>query len=432
MVQRLVGGALVLLVTGCGALDVSDPTAVEPGDVANATGAELLRRNAVADLAGATATGALYSGLVSDELLSDAYFPGTGIVLPEQLLDQRQSGVPYETSLQGQAPEPYRALHEARRSATLALPRVRTYTPEPQRSASLGELFAIRAYATLGLAEQICPGFPLADFVDDKPSTSPPLSTDDAFQHALADFDSALAYATGSAKVLDLARIGRGRTLLGLGHFADARAAVAGVATDYLSIGQFDQSTGWTNPMGFYGSLSVGVGDHEGGTGLDFVSAADPRLPVTLQGTATDGVTAIYIADKYADPSTPIVLANGIEARLIEAEAALQAGDGTWLTILNDLRANRVTPALPPLADPGTFGGQVDLLFRERAFWLFGTGHRLGDLRRLIARYGRGSETVFPTGAYRLGGTYDAATSLPFLASTEAAADPRVTGCTSH
>jgi hypothetical protein len=39
-------------------------------------------------------------------------------------------------------------------------------------------------------------------------------------------------------------------------------------------------------------------------------------------------------------------------------------------------------------------------MFRERAFWLFMTGHRLGDLRRLIRQYGRGAETVFPTGAY--------------------------------
>ena len=31
----------------------------------------------------------------------------------------------------------------------------------------------------------------------------------------------------------------------------------------------------------------------------------------------------------------------------------------------------------------------MDLLFSERAFWMFATGHRLGDMRRLIRQYGR-------------------------------------------
>ncbi|MGH7718235.1 MAG: hypothetical protein ACREON_05255 [Gemmatimonadaceae bacterium] len=121
-----------------------------------------------------------------------------------------------------------------------------------------------------------------------------------------------------------------------------------------------------------------------------------------------------------------------MEARLIEAEAALRAGSvATWLTALNTLRTTCTsaaacpTPApagtggvagLPPLADPGTAAGRVDLMFRERAFWMYGTGHRHGDLRRLIrpvsdGGYGRQSsstnpatpETVFPTGLYYTG-----------------------------
>jgi len=39
-------------------------------------------------------------------------------------------------------------------------------------------------------------------------------------------------------------------------------------------------------------------------------------------------------------------------------------------------------------------------MFRERAFWMYLTGHRLGDLRRLVRQYGRGEESVYPTGAY--------------------------------
>jgi hypothetical protein len=42
----------------------------------------------------------------------------------------------------------------------------------------------------------------------------------------------------------------------------------------------------------------------------------------------------------------------------------------------------------------------VNLLFNERARWLWLTAHRLGDMRRLIRQYGRPANTVFPTGSY--------------------------------
>src|SRR5678815_146790 len=62
------------------------------------------------------------------------------------------------------------------------------------------------------------------------------------------------------------------------------------------------------------------------------------------------------------------------------------------------------TPVMTPLTDPGNATARVDQLFREKAFWQFGRGHRLGDLRRLIRDYGRaadGSDT-FPVGVHFL------------------------------
>ena len=62
--------------------------------------------------------------------------------------------------------------------------------------------------------------------------------------------------------------------------------------------------------------------------------------------------------------------------------------------------------ALPALtvADITAAGG-VNLLFAERARWLWLTAHRLGDLRRLVrpvlqGGYGRLADSVFPTGPY--------------------------------
>jgi hypothetical protein len=157
----------------------------------------------------------------------------------------------------------------------------------------------------------------------------------------------------------------------------------------------------------------------EGGTGIDWVGANDPRVPLQNLGKGTGGIFDVYQFTRYSSLGSPIPIARGVEARLIEAEAALQANKndaattGTgWLGILNTLRASAITPALAPLADPGNFNARVDLLFRERAFWTFLTGLRQGDMRRLIRQYGRTQDTVFPTGTYWDGSPYGTEVNL--------------------
>lgn len=56
--------------------------------------------------------------------------------------------------------------------------------------------------------------------------------------------------------------------------------------------------------------------------------------------------------------------------------------------------ANQQPRLLPPLAAAATPAAQEDQLFKERAYWLFLTSHRLGDLRRLVRQYGRGVSSV--------------------------------------
>ena len=109
---------------------------------------------------------------------------------------------------------------------------------------------------------------------------------------------------------------------------------------------------------------------------------------------------------------------------LLTSKAALAASDdATFLAKLNAARAAAPTyalsPAVPPAsppaiaAVPATQSDKVDLLFKERAYDLFLTSHRLGDLRRLIRQYGRGAESVFPTGAYFKGGVYGSDVNFP-------------------
>jgi hypothetical protein len=110
--------------------------------------------------------------------------------------------------------------------------------------------------------------------------------------------------------------------------------------------------------------------------------------------------------------TSSVTILNGVEARLIEAEALLKAGQpAAAIATLNAARAT--VPGLTPLIDPGTDAARVDLVFRERAFWMFSTGHRTGDLRRLVRQYNRPANTVFPSGTWHKGGQYGSDVNVP-------------------
>jgi hypothetical protein len=286
-----------------------------------------------------------------------------------------------------------------------------------------------------------------------------PLTTDSLFAVAQAHFDSALVYAGGDATVRLLAMVGRGRALLGRGQFREAAAAVASVPTDFVYNIQTPPTRTASSNVNLYMSAldycSVfTVSDREGGNGLNFASAHDPRLVLsTTEGQTCDVVresptaSVLYYPMKFGIPSTLIPIATGVEARLIEAEAALHDSQfDAWATILNTLRAQAPTTYLhladtmPHLTPDSTTAAsaeeQVDVMFRERAFWLFGTGTRLGDMRRLIRQYGRPANTVFPTGSYASGAVSDLTTygtdvslTLPTEASGTTTTNPYYVGC---
>jgi hypothetical protein len=424
----LVAGVLIALTTGChGLLDVSDPTYIQDADIANASGANARRLDVVYYLNTNAAMLAMDVALITDEWTYDKP------IGQFDYLDKRDS--------EGfEAAAGTTDLHlgwwdRVFYKTSIAIPTVRAYAQDSLKRDFLAQLYAIRGYAVLQIAEDICPGFPLNDVTpDNQPVFSGPLTTDSAVAFASVQLDSAIADVQDSARFAVLARVTKGRALLDQGRYAEAAAVVASVPTDSVYQTDGNSNAMFTNMRpGVWtrGGSNRAVGDGEGGNGLPFVSAHDPRIPTALGGpSATNAADTLFITTKYRSNTTPFVLASGVEARLIEAEAALHAGDGSWLTILNTLRASI---GLPNLVDPGTPAAQVDLLYRERAFWLYLTGRRLGDLRRLIARYGRNPESVFPTGAFPSGGTYGTATAIPFVLAAEQLSNPHITtGCTTR
>jgi hypothetical protein len=229
---------------------------------------------------------------------------------------------------------------------------------------------------------------------------------------------------------------------MNLGQYTAAAAAVAGVPTGFTYNTTHTLALG-RQQNGVFVFLSQSerftVVDVDGGNGLNFRTAMDPRVPwarTPASDVGFDNATPQYDQGKYASETASLAIATGIEARLIEAEAALKAGNpGTWLTTLNALRAQTVGiptvypagfpapsafPALTPLADPGSAAAREDLMFRERAFWLYLSSHRVGDLRRLIRQYGR-TAAIFPGGggaAYIIngnnkGGVFGSEVNLP-------------------
>jgi hypothetical protein len=375
---------------GCSHLvDLGAPssTLVSPQIVNSYQGAQGLYYGTIG-LMGAAATGYAYeTGLFTDELHN----------VNQGIADLADARVGNDTSAFSQLSNQFSGLSKVREQAQQALGALALY-PHDASPAMSAELYAIEGMAEVMLTELFCNGIPLATTPYGHDFTySGAISTHDILTLAIAHFDSALALAQDSAAIVTLASVGKGRALLDLGQFQEAAAAVSSVPTS----AQYTFSFNTTNDQNqlyatnFYPWIVVTPGEGINGIHWNF---ADPRVPAI---PASDGVSGSQ--SKYPQATTPFVMADGVEARLIGAEAELQAKNYTgWIGTLQTLDAS--VPGVPTPTDPGAMNGsdsaRVTLQFQERAYWLFLTGHRQGDTRRLIRQYGRLQPNVVPSGVY--------------------------------
>ena len=253
------------------------------------------------------------------------------------------------------------------------------------------------------------------------------LDRSSCLQTAVASFDTALTLADTSKRVMYGAQIGRGRALLGLGKYTEAAAAVTGVPRSvpvpHLSL------------------------DGQLARRKRHVERGRERLDALLAHQRTKARTAFRISrrqrsahavgaidahrlqqhartnlpteTKFA-PTTSGIVARRHRSAVDVLEARLQGGtqadrDAVFAGLNTPARRpthrrSRRWPAARRRRRPAA----VDQLFAERAYWTWLTGHRLGDMRRLVRNYGRDVETVFPTGTLPspLVGTYGSATSI--------------------
>ena len=409
-------------------LSVKDPDVVRPGGLNDPANLPVFLASAYAEVMAGYDGGVYeglvnYSGLLSDEFIQTESFPTRFEVDTRNMVVGNSSLVNI-----------FREISRGRASAERA---ARKYVELEQPNAiGRAESLLLAGFSYILFGENYCSGVPFSTLNDDQTIVyGSPQTTAEVFQSAIAKFDTAITVAsalstTKAASVVNAARVGRGRAMLNLARFADASTAVANVPADFkFELQHSDNSVRQNNGVW---SLSInggrwGVSEKEGVNGLAFRTGSDVRVASrprsSNNGNGFDG-GPMFEALKYPARTTAVILADGVEAELIKAEAQLQAGNAAgMITTLNALRANAAvfaargyTGTLAALTDPGTASARQDMLFKERAYWLFLTAHRVGDMRRLVRQYNRGIESVFPTGSYSSNGRtsiYGTDTSFP-------------------
>lgn len=422
---------VALVAAGCDFgeyLEVEDPTVAAPGTVSTQEAVPTTLSAAIGAFqlaySGAPGGGSYIesqislSGVLSDEFHISESFP-TRIDV-----DMRETMFENGTQL-----ATYARIQTARRLAEFSAD-LHDQFDATRNTVGQAHALNLAAYTYVLMGENYCSGVPFSTFdAGGAVVYGEPLSTTEIFERAISVFDEAIAVATaagsatGASDQLNLARVGKARAQLNLGQAAAAATTVSAVPTSFVY--RIFHSTGTSRQNnGIWGAnqnrRGVSVSDDEGANGLPYRTDADPRVRQQRgtgnQSLGFDNTTPLYLQLKYPAQNSSVILASGAEARLIEAEAQLRSGGG-WLATLNAVRAS--PPAyfaaadfpgigsLAPLTDPGSEAARVDLLFKERAYWMWLTSHRVGDLRRLMRQYNRSQAAAgWPTGPYFRGGTY--------------------------
>lgn len=459
-------------------LTITDPDIIPPGSAASPEAAEALRLGAISRLSDVT------GGLQGNGSLNEGIFHFSGVVADEwrstdTFVQRDEADSRSITDANSAMTLEARGLNRTRVAAIQAIPVLRQW--KPANVSDVGQMFWIRGWAEMSIAENFCNGSPISsldagnNIIYGDPETNVKI-----YGRALASFDSAVTNAAADARgdtVRMLAGIEKARVQLDLGDVAGAGTTItaANVPDNFKFNMSYTQVLGDNQIWALNNSAGRWmVANNEGPLGLNPLTAADPRVPICIGGstscktfdatqtrtTSFDnsvGSGSFLVQLVFPNREANISIATGTEARLIEAEVALRTSDPvTFMAKLNQLRLNfdifkqpsdpcsatvqvsgcptvPVGGSLPPLADPVTQTAREDLLFRERAFWLWSTGHRLADLRRLVrpvaaGGFERPENTIFPNGAYAKGGVYgtDKFLVLPLAEAN----NPQFLGCT--
>lgn len=367
--------------------------------------ATLLVNGVIADFECAFARYVVGSGLLADELI-------TAIANTDNYDYERrtiQTNRAYGTNTcagTNQQPAIYTTLSVARGVADTTLAKLEGWTDAevPNRQRLMGQAAAYAGYSLILLGEGMCTA---------AINLGPEIQPAALFNEAKLRFDKAVTAATtaNDAATLNLALLGRARTLQNLGQLANAATDATRIPATFIA----NMSTDATNARR-QNFVFVHTQQNRHSTvdpsfrTVTLNGQPDPRVLVTntnAPGTAPG--TTIWTANKYPALTTGIAIAKYAEAQLIVAEARLAANDIPGAAAA--INAARNTRAGMPAYDPA---GQTEAdvraqIIEERRRELFLEGHRLGDLRRYQLPLNPAPGTAYTTG----GGTYGTQNCFP-------------------
>lgn len=364
----LAAATLVLATGACTSLiEVDAPSRVAADKLDDPSNASLLVNSVGADYECALAGYIVAAGLVGNEL----EIGSTGIAVKEyDKRDFNPSASLYSTAA-CTGLGVYKPLQTARFQGdnTTRLLEGWSDTEVANRQQLIATASAYAGYSLLLLGESMC-----SAAIDVGPEITPA----QMFQEAEARFTKALTAAQGNADLTNWARVGRARARLRQGNASAAATDAQSVPVGFVKTATYStevprrENLVWVN--GQRARLFVIDPSYRG---LTFNGTADPRVnvvpgPVAM---ASDGVTPLWITNKYASASASIPLATGLEARLIVAEAA---GGQTAVDIINELHDLVGLPHFSS-SDPAAIQAQ---LVEERRRTFFLEGHHLGDVRQ--------------------------------------------------
>ena len=446
----VVGGMLFL-----GACDVNkellqpqQPGVISPGAVTTATAADALWAGAKGQwnkvLNGSpTNSGSNQEGLWNWEALFTDEIRSVDTFSQRNDDDQRN-----EATNDALLTTIFNSVQQARGRARDAINALAAYDPSATGKQHIGEMYLMMGYLEMQLSSVFCNGIPFGETVNGVPQYTKPLMDADGSKLAISRIDSALTYLTatdtGTLNIKWAALVTKARAQLDLADYTGAAATVAGIPTSFQYNFTYSQPT-FDNEWWVEGPnvKRYSAGDSVDAAGpilnaIPFAELNDPRVSVTNKGlTAEDGHSVLWQVNNWGRDD-PVPALSGIDARLIEAEAQLQAGSISGvMTILNGLRDTaRVigvyqVPRMAALPTPPDLATTTNVFFREKALWQFGRGFRMDDLRRLVRQYGRPQDQVFPSGNFTRNGTPSGqfGTQVAFPVPDYEKTNPNFNGC---
>src|SRR6266480_3254768 len=272
-------------------LHVTDPDIINPADVGSAESAEAMRLGALNRISDVT------GGLQGSGSLNEGIFHFSGVVADEWRStdtfvqrDEADSRAITETNTAMSLEA--RGLHRTRFAAIQAIPVLRQWKPD--NISDVGQMYWVRGWAEMTIAENFCNGMPLSSLdANNNIIYGDPLPNTEIYARAKASFDSALQNAPAGDLRADtvkmLVGIEKARVQLDLGDVAGANTTITTAAVpDAFRFSMFYTQVIGDNQI-WAPNNSAGrwmPGNNEGGGGLNFFSANDPRVPMCIGGSA--------------------------------------------------------------------------------------------------------------------------------------------------